>query len=97
MKNELIVIAKVSSQPGFEELLRVGLLELVERAKTEPGFIRYDLHVSKDDPGEFLFYEIWESERDLNVHNNTDSMKLFGKKAESWIKSVTLEKYALIS
>nr|WP_014989392.1 MULTISPECIES: putative quinol monooxygenase [Sinorhizobium/Ensifer group]ASP82976.1 antibiotic biosynthesis monooxygenase [Sinorhizobium meliloti]MQV19718.1 antibiotic biosynthesis monooxygenase [Sinorhizobium meliloti]MQV33098.1 antibiotic biosynthesis monooxygenase [Sinorhizobium meliloti]MQW18145.1 antibiotic biosynthesis monooxygenase [Sinorhizobium meliloti]RVE79412.1 antibiotic biosynthesis monooxygenase [Sinorhizobium meliloti] len=97
MKEKLVVIATVVAHPGKEEQLREGLLGLVSFAKTEPGFVQYDLHVSLERPGEFVFYEIWEDEQSLDVHNNTESMKAFGAKAGQWIQSVTLNKYKRIS
>ena len=97
MKEKLVVIATVVAHPGIEEQLREGLLGLVSIAKTEPGFVQYDLHVSLERPGEFVFYEIWEDEQSLDAHNNTESMKAFGAKAGQWIQSVTLNKYKRIS
>ncbi|APG86599.1 hypothetical protein SAMCCGM7_pA0260 (plasmid) [Sinorhizobium americanum CCGM7] len=97
MKEKLVVVAVVIAHQGKEDLLRDGLMELVSIARTEPGFIQYDLHVSLERPGEFLFYEIWEDEQSLDVHNNTESMKAFGAKAGQWIQSVTLNKYRSIS
>ncbi|WVT77851.1 putative quinol monooxygenase (plasmid) [Sinorhizobium chiapasense] len=97
MKEKLVVIATVVAHPGKEDQLREGLLGLVSIAKTEPGFVQYDLHVSLERPGEFIFYEIWEDEQLLDLHNNTESMKAFGAKAGQWIQSATLNKYKRIS
>ena len=44
-------------------------------------------------PGNFMFYEIWDSEQDLEVHNNTELMKAFGDKAGGWLGSITVETY----
>ncbi|ACP23430.1 conserved hypothetical protein (plasmid) [Sinorhizobium fredii NGR234] len=97
MKEKLVVIATVVAHPDKEDHLREALLGLVSFAKTEPGFVQYDLHVSLERPGEFVFYEIWEDEQSLELHNNTDSMKAFGAKAGQWIQSVTLNKFKRIS
>ncbi|AFL50378.1 quinol monooxygenase YgiN [Sinorhizobium fredii] len=97
MKEKLVVVATVIAHQGKEDQLREALLELVSFAKTEPGFVQYDLHVSLERSGEFVFYEIWEDEQSLDLHNNTDSMKAFGAKAGQWIQSVTLNKYKRIS
>ena len=97
MKDSIFVIAKVIANEGFESKLGQALLGLVDIARTEPGFVQYDLHVSRERPGEFVFYEIWESEQALDVHNNTESMKAFGAKTGGWIQSVVIEKYDLIS
>lgn len=73
------------------------LLSLVPVAKTEPGYIQYDLHQSSERPTEFMFYEIWENEQYLQTHNNTSFMKEFGQRASRWIESVEIDKYDLIS
>lgn len=97
MTNKLVVIATILAHEGKHEELRAALLTLIPIAQKEPGFIQYDLHESLERPGEFVFYEIWEDEAALNVHNNTESMKEFGAKAGQWIQSVKLEKYKRIS
>ena len=93
MKEKLVVVALVNANKGDEDQLRQGLLTLVEAAPKEPGFVQYDLHEALENPGQFLFYEIWEDEKALDVHNNTEAMKAFGAKAGKWIQSVTLTKY----
>ena len=97
MTNSVFVVAKVTAKPGHENELGQALLGLVDTARTEPGFIQYDLHVLDDNPAEFVFYEIWESEALLDIHNNTDSMKAIGAKAGGWIEAVEIKKYKKIS
>jgi quinol monooxygenase YgiN len=97
MKNHVYVVAKILAKPSHEKELRVALLGLVDLARTEPGFIQYDLHVSNENAAEFVFYEIWESEELLDLHNNSDEMKAFGAKAGGWIESVEIKKYQKIS
>ncbi|RUL95615.1 putative quinol monooxygenase [Rhizobium chutanense] len=97
MTDKLVVVATIVAQEGKEQAVRDALLTLVPIAKTEPGFVQYDLHQSKDRPGEFVFYEIWDDEKALDVHNNTDAMKAFGAKNGHLFKSVALEKYTRIS
>ena len=69
MTANVYVVARVIAKDGCESELREGLLGLVAFAKTEPGYVKYDLHVSLERPGEFVFYEIWENEKALDVHN----------------------------
>lgn len=93
---KLYGVAVTHSQPGKEAELQKALLGLVEYAKTEPGFVKYDLHVSEENPGEFLFYEIWDDQKSLDLHANTDNMKAFGEKYGHLIKSTTFSKYKLL-
>lgn len=96
MMGKLYVVAVTRSQPGKETELQKALLELVEYAKTEPGFVKYDLHVSEENPGEFLFYEIWDDQKSLDLHSSTDNMKAFGEKYGHLVKSSSLSKYQLL-
>jgi len=97
MDSKLVVIATIKAKEGFQKELGEALLTLIPIAKSEPGYVQYDLHVSNERSGEFVFYEIWDDEASLDVHNNTPNMKAFGEKAGKWIESVTLEKYKRLS
>ena len=44
-------------------------------SRAEPGCIGYDLHLAKNDPGLFLFYETWKSQADLDAHFETPHLK----------------------
>lgn len=96
MKNKLFVVAVTHAQPGKEAELQKALLGLVSYAKTEPGFVKYDLHVSQENPGEFLFYEIWDDEKSLELHGSTDNIKAFVEKYGHLVKSTTMAKYKLL-
>lgn len=97
MKDKLFVVATVVAKEEWRSQLRDALLTLVPIAKTEPGFIKYDLHESAEQPGTFLFYEIWEDQASLDMHNTTPAMKAFGERTGPWVASVKLEKFQLIS
>jgi quinol monooxygenase YgiN len=92
MKSGLIVVVNVIARAGKEDELREAFKELVPYAKTEPGYILYELNESIDQPGHFVFYEIWESQEALDVHSNTDFAKAFSARAGQWIESVTMNK-----
>ena len=96
MKN-IVVVANLAAHPGKEAQLRDALSALVAIVKREPGCIRYDLHEAIDTPGQFVFYEIWEDDERLDVHNGTEDMKAFVAKAGSWIKTISVVKYQHIS
>lgn len=97
MKDKLFVIATIVAKEEWRSQLGDALGTLVAIAKTEPGFVQYDLHESLENPGTFVFYEIWEDETSLETHNNTPSMKTFGERISDWVDSVKLEKFKLIS
>lgn len=70
MKN-ITVVATFQARPGKEAELRNALTGLVAPTRKETGCINYDLHVSADDPGKFLFHENWTSKAELDAHLKT--------------------------
>ena len=66
MKNNAItVIACIRAKEGKEPQVREALLKLLAPTRREAGCINYDLHLSPDDPGLFLFHENWRSREAL--------------------------------
>ena len=49
------VVAELVAKPGKEEELRRELLALVEPTRREEGCVQYDLHVSTEERGRFVF------------------------------------------
>ena len=64
----ITVVATFQAKPGKEAELRKALVSLVAPTHLEAGCINYDLHVSPDDPGKFLFHENWTSKAHLDAH-----------------------------
>ena len=62
------VVATFQAKPGKEAELKKALLALPEPTRQEVGCINYDLHVSPNDPGKFLFHENWTSQAALDAH-----------------------------
>jgi quinol monooxygenase YgiN len=76
----LTLVAEFQARPGKEEELRAELMALIEPTHAEPGCVMYDLHISREKPGSFLFFEIWKSDEDLDKHAKMPYIEaLFGK------------------
>lgn len=58
----------VTALPGEEDALAAEARRLVRPTHAERGCIQYVFHRSKEQPGEFLFYEIWASRAALERH-----------------------------
>jgi quinol monooxygenase YgiN len=71
----LIIIAHFKAKPGQEAQLREELHRLLAPTREEAGCILYDLHESPADPSQFLFYEIWKSQADLDAHLQTPHLQ----------------------
>ena len=95
--DRLTVVWRVPEQAGDQVVPPAALQTLVPVAKTEKGFVQYDLHVSNENAGEFLFYEIWDDEAALQLHSSSDFSKAFGEKYGHLIKASTLTKYTRVS
>lgn len=71
----LTVVAEIIAKPGCEERLRQELLALIAPTRAEEGCLQYDLHVSTDNPGHFLFFENWVSREALDRHLATPHLQ----------------------
>lgn len=67
----LVVIATVKAKAGKEHELAEVLRKFLTPTRREAGCIQYDLHVDREDPGSFAFYERWADEAALNAHLQT--------------------------
>ncbi|MCY2994095.1 MAG: putative quinol monooxygenase [Planctomycetota bacterium] len=79
-KDGIILTATVKAKPGQEAALQEVLVALVELTRQEPGCLCYNLHQSKSDPTEFMFYEQWASKEAIDAHGKTPHMKALGGK-----------------
>lgn len=68
MTDIITVVAIIKAKPGEEDRVRQALLDLIPPTRKEKGCINYDLHVSRDDPGRFVFLENWSTQADLDRH-----------------------------
>jgi quinol monooxygenase YgiN len=73
------VLAIVKVKPGYEKLAKEEMLKLVPLTHREPGCIQYDMHINVgtepndykiENPRLFMFYEIWRSREDWDLHMN---------------------------
>jgi quinol monooxygenase YgiN len=67
----LVVIAKIKAKAGKERELAEVLGKFPAPTRREAGCIQYDLHVDRDDPSSFVFYERWADEAALAAHLKT--------------------------
>jgi len=74
----LTVVAEIIARPGCHERLRRELEALIAPTRAEEGCLQYDLHVSTDNPGHFLFFENWTSREALDRHLATPHLQRLG-------------------
>jgi quinol monooxygenase YgiN len=71
----IILTAIVKAKPEEVEAVKDALMTMVEPTRQEPGCLCYNLHQSKSDPTQFMFYEQWASKEAFDAHGGTPHMK----------------------
>ena len=79
-KGGVVLTAMVKAKQGQEDAVKEALLALVEPTRKEPGCLVYNLHQSKSDPTQFMFYEQWVGKEALDAHSKTPHMRAQGAK-----------------
>jgi quinol monooxygenase YgiN len=64
----LMVTAIFKSKPGGEEQLYEQLCGLAEKARKDPGCLKFECKRNRDNKGVFMFHEEWQSQADLEHH-----------------------------
>lgn len=89
------VVAEVRAKAGKENELRAATLPLVPAVRAEPNNLLYFLHEDRENPGHFIFYEIFASEEDFEAHNATPHVQAWFRKlpelADGDVKVIRME------
>jgi quinol monooxygenase YgiN len=64
----VFVTARVLAKPDFTEKVKAACLALVEPSRRDRGCVSYELFQSRDEPDLFIFFEEWETMKDLENH-----------------------------
>lgn len=81
----LTIVAQLKAKPGKEKELQEVLQALVKPTRREKGLINYDMHVSNEDPGLFLFYENWRTKGEWDTHMKSPHLEAFGKRNDELV------------
>ena len=71
----LTCIAKITALEKHKKTVLTELSKIVIPTQKERGCINYELHVDNDNDTIFIFYENWESEKDLEAHQGASHIK----------------------
>ena len=93
----LIILAQITAAPGKEELVRSELEKLVAPTRSEEGCVQYDLHQDNDNPGVFVFYEIWESRGLWQAHMQQPHLAAYRAATEGAIADFQLNEMSKIA
>ena len=83
----LTVIASLKAKPGQEAALFAELNALVAPTRAEAGCILYEMHRSHENPGWFIFNELWESRPLWDAHMATPHLVAFSAKQDALVAS----------
>ena len=81
----LTIVAQLKAKPGKEKELQQVLQALVEPTRHEEGIINYDMHVSNEDPGLFVFYENWRTKDEWDRHMKSPHLAAFAKRNDELV------------
>lgn len=77
VNNETLgLIAICKARPGMEDALRELVLPTVPWGLAKDGCIEYTVHVDRERPTDFVFYEVWESQAALDAHRAHPEFKV---------------------
>ncbi len=69
--SDLVLVVSVTVDPDHVEQLKPAMLENAAKSRLEEDCYGFDVNVSEDDPGTFLFYEVYKDADALARHRQT--------------------------
>ncbi|MFZ4862776.1 putative quinol monooxygenase [Sphingobacterium sp. Mn56C] len=75
---KVYLTATLRVNENYLEEVKPVLLNMVAETRKEKACLQYDLHQGTDDPATFVFYEIWENQEGLDLHNKQPYIQNFG-------------------
>jgi len=70
-----VMVARWRAREGETQNIDAILRELAAAVRREPGNIEFTVHRGRDDPDEFLLYEVYTSEEAFRQHQLTEHFK----------------------
>jgi quinol monooxygenase YgiN len=70
-KDAVTLVVTLRAKEGQHILLEAELRALISPTRKEEGCLQYDLHRCADQPGTFLFHEVWETREHHTAHTRT--------------------------
>ncbi len=90
------IIASITTQSDKIEFVKQEALKLIEPTRKEDGCIEYQLFENKEDSGNLIFVETWESEDLLQKHLQSEHLQAFAKSIGE-IATLSITKAAILA
>ena len=89
------IIAEVHAKPGKREDLRAATLPLIAIVRSDPKNLVYFFQEDRENPGHFIFFEVFATKEDFEDHNKMPYVKEWFAKlpdlAEGGVKTTRME------
>lgn len=69
--------AIIKSTEGNSDAMKGLLLQLLAESRKESACIQYNLQQDREDRNLFIFHEIWEDQKGLDLHNSQPHISRF--------------------
>jgi (4S)-4-hydroxy-5-phosphonooxypentane-2,3-dione isomerase len=91
----LVVLVQVVVKNEMLAEFERAILANADGATTrEPGCVRFDVSQREDDPGQWLFYEVYKDAAAFEAHRATPHFAAYQQVADRALLSKTLTRYA---
>jgi quinol monooxygenase YgiN len=82
----IVLSGTFTAKPGAAATLVTLAAALLPPSRAEPGCIRYDFLQDALNPSRFVFFELWQTRRDLNEHFEKPYFKVFAEQFPALIE-----------
>ncbi|QQT25694.1 putative quinol monooxygenase [Sphingobacterium spiritivorum] len=65
----IYLTAVIKAKSEYRDEVLETLKNMVSKTLEEKACQKYDLHEDMEDPNRFVFYEIWQDQQGLDIHN----------------------------
>ena len=86
-KDAVTLIVNLRAREGQELLLEAELRALVAPSRREEGCLTYDLYRAAEQPGSFLFHEVWVSRDYHRLHTQTPHFLRWNARKDAFLAS----------
>jgi quinol monooxygenase YgiN len=86
-KGALTLVVTLRAKEGQQLLLEAELRALVGPTRREEGCLQYDLHRAAEQPGTYLFHEVWESREHHIAHTRTSHFLRWNARKDALLAS----------
>jgi (4S)-4-hydroxy-5-phosphonooxypentane-2,3-dione isomerase len=91
----LVVLVQVTVKNEMLAEFERAILANADAARTrEPGCLRFDVSQREDDPGQWLFYELYKDAAAFDAHRASPHFAAYQEVADKALLSKTLTRYA---